>query len=49
MDAFIETFGGLSVATAAVIISAVVFFLKIVKGQLEKTEKNPNDYLWHSF
>jgi hypothetical protein len=24
-------------------------FLKIVKGQLEKTEKNPNDYLWHSF
>lgn len=24
-------------------------FLEIVKGQLEKTEKNPNDYLWHSF
>lgn len=31
MDAFIETFGGLSVATAAVIISTVVFFLKIGK------------------
>ena len=31
MDAFIETFGSLSVATAAVIISAVVFFLKIGK------------------
>ena len=24
-------------------------FLEIVKGQLEKTEKNPDDYLWHSF
>ncbi|EEG73878.1 GNAT family N-acetyltransferase [[Clostridium] hylemonae] len=24
-------------------------FLEIVKGQLEKTEKNPNDFLWHSF
>ena len=24
-------------------------FLEIVKGQLEKTEKYSNDYLWHSF
>ena len=24
-------------------------FLKIVKGQLEITEHNPDDYLWHSF
>lgn len=24
-------------------------FLEIVKGQVEKTENNPNDYLWHSF
>lgn len=24
-------------------------FLEIVKGQLEKAEKNPSDYLWHSF
>lgn len=24
-------------------------FLDIVKGQLEKTEKYPDDYLWHSF
>lgn len=24
-------------------------FLTIVKGQLEITEKNPDDYLWHSF
>lgn len=24
-------------------------FLEIVKEQLEKAEKNPNDYLWHSF
>lgn len=24
-------------------------FLEIVKGQLEKTEKYPNDYIWHSF
>ena len=23
--------------------------MRIEKGQLEKTEKNPNDYLWHSF
>ena len=22
---------------------------EIVKGQLEKTEKNPDAYLWHSF
>lgn len=25
------------------------FFLDIVKGQLEKTEKDPENYLWHSF
>lgn len=25
------------------------FFLQIVKGQLAMTEKNPDDYLWHSF
>lgn len=25
------------------------FFLEIVKGQLKITEKNPNDYVWHSF
>lgn len=24
-------------------------FLEIVKGQLEITEKNPNNYMWHSF
>ncbi len=24
-------------------------FLEIVKGQLDKMEKHPNDYLWHSF
>lgn len=24
-------------------------FLTIVKEQLEITEKNPDDYLWHSF
>ena len=35
MDAFIETLGGLSVATAAVIISAVVFFLKIGKVTID--------------
>lgn len=25
------------------------FFLDIVKGQVEITEKDPNNYLWHSF
>lgn len=24
-------------------------FLEVVKGQLDITEKNPSDYLWHSF
>ena len=24
-------------------------FLEILKGQLEKTEQNPNEFLWHSF
>lgn len=25
------------------------FFLEIVKGQSDITEKNPDDYVWHSF
>ena len=25
------------------------FFVEIVKGQLEKTEQQPSEYLWHSF
>ena len=27
----------------------MIRLLEIVKGQLEKTEKNPDAYLWHSF
>lgn len=25
------------------------FFLEVVKGQYEITQKDPNNYLWHSF
>lgn len=35
MDAFLEMFGGLSVATVAVVVSAVVFFLKIGKAIID--------------
>ena len=32
MDAFLDVFGGLSVATVAVVISAIVFFVKVLKA-----------------